>query len=204
MQVPIPKHPNPDLERMAEIAMQSLLAGEVLGEIAQTRGVSSATYKFGMHLGNWTDGGSAGLEREMEATHPTSVLFMDNVKGEPLNLQLSRLKARGVKPLLIYRPYFNPTGGTSGAVIEGYANGAAIRMRDEYLPHPVIAEAYHEGRFIVKLFNETNIGGEGFARGRAGFADALRCWKQARGLNLSMRVTGMTPIRRCNRTRLCG
>lgn len=178
----IVKVANPDLERMMEIALASLEAGEALPEVTLSRTMEAVPYKYGMHLGNWTDGGSGGLEREMEATLPGSALFMDNVKGQPLQLQLERLARKGVKPILIFRPYFDPRHGNAGAAVENYANGAVIRLRNEYLVHPLIQEAYEQGRMIIKLFNETNIGGEGFARGRAGFADALRCWKQARSI----------------------
>jgi len=173
-----------DFTDLHRIALLSKEAGEALPRVKKARGrdLSALPYKYGHHWGNWTDGGSAGLERELEATLPSSALFMDNVKGAPLQLQLERLAAKGVYPILIYRPYFIPSSGIGGAAIENYANGAVIRFRDEYLPHPLIRKAYDEGRFVAKLFNETNIGGEGFARGRAGFADALRCWKQARAI----------------------
>lgn len=174
---------DPELHaQMLAIAEQALAAGEALEPIAESRSLAPVPFKYGAHFGNWTDGGSSGLERELEATLPVTVLFMDNIKGDALNLQLERLAAKGVKPLLQFRPYFNPNGGIAGAVIEGYANGVVIRMQEDYLRQPLIRQAYDEGRFVVKLFNETNIGGEGFARGRAGFADALRCWKQARSV----------------------
>ena len=173
-----------DFTELHKIALLSKAAGETFPRAKKARGrsLTALPYKYGMHLGNWTDGGSPGLERELKATLPSSVLFMDNVKGAPLQLQLERLAADGVYPILKYRPYFLPDGGISPAAIEGYAHGAVIRFRDEYLPHPLIRQAYEEGRFIVKLFNETNIGGEGFARGRAGFAPALAAWKQARSI----------------------
>ena len=178
----IAKQPNLDLERMAEIALLSKAAGEALPEIeAAARGMT-VPYKYGMHLANWFNGDSPGLRREVEATLPVSITFLDNVKGEGLNPQVEILHSRGVKPFLIYRPYFIPNNGANPAIVEGYANGAVIKMREDYFRYPLIRQAYDEGRFIVKLFNETNIGGEGFARGRAGFAPALHYWKQARGV----------------------
>lgn len=180
----IPKRENLDLERMAAIAVLSQAAGEALPEIqANARGgLGRVSYKYGMHLPNWFNGDSPGLRREVEATLPVSLTFLDNVKGEGLNPNLEILERNGVKPYLVYRPYFRTEEGINPAIVEGYANGAVIRMRDDYLQLPLARQAYEEGRFIVKLFNETNIGGEGFPRGRAGFAEALRYWKQARAV----------------------
>lgn len=178
-----------DAEVLA-IALKSLAAGEALEPIAETRGVAAALvpYRYGMHIGNWTDGNSDGLLREVEATLPESLLFMDNVKPEAIDRLNAPLAAAGVKPLWIYRPYFNPEGGATGANIQNYANTVRVRVT-EYLLSPVALAAYNEGRFVVKIFNETNIGGEGFARGRAGFAPALAAWKTVRSI-----VKGMFPL----------
>lgn len=180
----IPKRENPDLERMLAIAAISAAAGEALPEIETfARGeLVAVPYKYGMHLPNWFNGDSPGLRREVEATLPISLTYLDNVKGEGLDPQIEILHRNGVKPVLVFRPYFRPDDGVNPAIVEGYAQGAVTRMRDDYLQHPLIRQAYDEGRFIVKFFNETNIGGEGFARGRAGFVEALRYWKQARAI----------------------
>jgi hypothetical protein len=175
------KTPGKDVRR---IALASLEAGEALPVAPRARGLASpmlARYLYGLHLGNWTDGRSDGLLREAEATKPVSVLWMDNVKPDALDRIAPHL-APGC--LLVYRPYFDPAGGATPAAIQGYANTAKIRT-GEYLSSPTIRAAYESGRFIVKLLNETNIGGEGFARGRAGFAPALSAWKQARAVVVS-------------------
>lgn len=164
------------------VALESLAAGEALSDMEATRDIESVPYKYGMHLPNWFNGNSEGLRREVETTLPMSLTFLDNVKSEGLIVPLTVLNANGVKPYLVYRPYFRTEEGINPAIVEGYANGAVIRMRDDYFQLPLVRQAYDEGRFIVKLFNETNIGGEGFARGRAGFAEALRYWKQARNV----------------------
>lgn len=169
-------------ERILEIALASLAAGEALPPIAESRALVSTRWVYGMHLPNRFNGWSEGLKRELEATLPVSLTFLDNVKGEGLVQAVDLLHSRGVKPTLVYRPYFRPNDGVNAAIVEGYAHGAAIMMRDDYFRHPLLRQAYDEGRWIVKFFNETNIGGEGFPRGRAGFADALRYWKQARGV----------------------
>jgi hypothetical protein len=168
--------------RMLAIAEEALAAGEVLAEEPGFRGMEQVPYKYGHHLPNWFNGFSDGYKREVEATLPISLTFLDNVKGEGLVQAVDLLHRNGVKPWLVFRPYFRPDDGVNPAIVEGYANGAVIRMRDDYFQHPLLKQAYDEGRFIVKLFNETNIGGEGFPRGRAGFADALRYWKQARNV----------------------
>jgi hypothetical protein len=173
--------PQLDDEMMA-VALESLAAGEALPDIEDVRDIEGVPYKYGMHLPNWMNGNTDGLRREVETTLPVSLTFLDNVKGEGLIVPLMALDAKGVKPFLVYRPYFRPDEGINSAIVEGYANGAVIRMRDDYFQFPLIKQAYEEGRFIVKLFNETNIGGEGFARGRAGFPDGLRYWKQARSV----------------------
>lgn len=173
--------PHNDDDIMA-VALESLAAGEALAEAESTRDIEGVPYKYGMHLPNWMNGFTEGLRREVEATLPVSLTFLDNVKAEGLGVILSTLDAKGVKPYLVYRPYFRTEEGINPAIVEGYANGAVIRMRDDYFQLPLARQAYEEGRFIVKLFNETNIGGEGFARGRAGFTDALRYWKQSRSV----------------------
>jgi hypothetical protein len=169
------------------IALKSRTAGEGLPDIetpAAARGTETLAvpYKYGMHLPNYFDGVSDGLLREIEQTLPVSLTFLDNVKGDALVRLLELMHSRGRSPDLIFRPYFRPDDGVNPAIVEGYAQGAAIRMREEYFRHPLIQRAYEEGRWIVKIFNETNIGGEGFPRGRAGFADAARYWKQARDI----------------------
>lgn len=176
------KQPNLDVDRMAAIAEAGRAAGDALPPLSDTRSLDTVPYKYGHHLPNWFNGWSDGYRRELEATLPVSLTFLDNVKGEGLVQGVDLLHQRGVKPYLVFRPYFRPEAGVSPAIVQGYANGAVIRMRDDYFQHPLIKQAYEEGRFIVKLFNETNIGGEGFPRGRAGFADALRYWKQARSV----------------------
>jgi hypothetical protein len=167
-------------DHIMAVALESLAAGEAVSDMEGTRDIEAVPYKYGMHLPNWMNGNTDGLRREVEATLPISLTFLDNVKAEGLSVTLNVLDAKGVKPYLVYRPYYRTDEGINGALVEGYANGAVIRIRDEYFQIPLAQQAYEEGRFIVKLFNETNIGGEGFARGRAGFAEALRYWKQAR------------------------
>ncbi len=169
-------------DQIMAVALESLAAGEALSDVEATRDIEAVPYKYGMHLPNWMNGNTEGFRREVEATLPISLTFLDNVKAEGLMVPLAVLEAKGVKPYLVYRPYYRTDEGINPALVEGYANGAVIRMRDDYFQLPFVRQAYEEGRFIVKLFNETNIGGEGFARGRAGFADAQRYWKQARAV----------------------
>lgn len=183
-----PKLLDPKISRIARTANAR---GFTLPEIAESRALQ-VRYKYGVHLGNWTDGGTEGLTSELVETLPVAILFMDNIKEYALERQLRVLAEKGCKPKLVFRPYFNPTSGSSSAVIEGYANGIVITMKERYLKvdtngnplYPLIYEAYVQGRFILKIFNETNIGSEGFPRGRAGFSAAASAWKQVRAVVL--------------------
>lgn len=187
----IPLRPKTFDPKISRIAKTATARGFTLPEVEQARGVG-IVYKYGAHLGNWTDGGTGGLTAELEATLPVAILFMDNIKEYALEGQLRMLAAKGVKPKLVFRPYFNPNSGSSAAVIEGYANGIVILLRERYLKldtngnpfYPLIYEAYLQGRLILKIFNETNIGTEGFPRGRNGFSAAAGAWEQVRAVVL--------------------
>lgn len=152
------------------------------------RGLEAVQYKYGMHYGNWTDGFSDRLLAEILETLPVAILFMQNVKPSAVERHLVELAKKGVFPTLIFRPYFNPEPGINNDTVQDYADGVVILLRDGYLKvnndglpyYPNITKAYNEKRFVMKLFNELNIGGEGVPRGRAGFAAGLWAWRTAR------------------------
>lgn len=179
-----PKVVDPKISRVARTAKAR---GFSLPEVPVSRGMT-VQYKYAAHIGNWTDGGTDGLTAELEETLPVGLVFLENVKEYALEKQLRVMAAKGVKPKLVFRPYFNPTGGASSATIEGYANGIVTLLKERYLKvdtngnplYPLLWEAYQQGRWIIKAFNETNIGTEGFSRGRAGFAAASEAWRQVR------------------------
>lgn len=171
-----------EMTRIADIdkAIHPFRAASVRLKMAANLGATAGTYKYGMHIGNWTDGGSDGLVREVQATVPVAMLHMANVKPEKINHLAGIVKARrGTVPYLVFRIYADPEGGFTGAEIEDYISTYKIQLAT-LLEQPVVREVYNAGKLICKPFNETNIGGEGFPRGRAGFAAALVAWKWVR------------------------
>lgn len=165
--------------RMAEIAEQGVAQGlaAALGE-APTRGALTTTQKYGEHLGNYIDHLTEGLRTQLRATKPTVLLFMDSFPAGAVNETVGILAGEGVAVTLICRVYYPPTGQGSPESITDYINRVVARFND-LIAQPLVEQAYRDGRLWVKLFNETNIGIEGFPQGRVGFAPALAAWQRA-------------------------
>lgn len=125
----------------------------------------------GLHLGNWINELTSGLREDIQRTRPSLILFMDNVRP---SLVKKALQIKGDMEL-VYRPYYNPAGQGSAGSVANYANTARERTAG-YLTEPLARQAYEAGKFLIKPFNETNIGFEGFSRGRDGFAKSLDAW----------------------------
>ncbi len=173
--------------RLVQIAEQGAAEGIAPASLpeAPTRGVMESRQKYGEHLGNYVDHLTPGLKMQLRATKPTVLLFMDSFPAGAVNETVGILASEGVAVTLICRVYYNPAGQGSPASITDYISHVAARFND-LIAQPLIEQVYRDGRLWVKLFNETNIGIEGFPRGRAGFAPALEAWQRV--------VTAIRPL----------
>jgi hypothetical protein len=165
--------------RLAQIAEQGAAEGIAPAALTEppTRGLLTPTQKYGEHLGNYIDRLTEGLRAQLRATKPTVLLFMDSFPAGALNETIGILASEGVAVTLICRVYYHPAGqGTPESVTE-YISRVVARFTD-LLVQPLVEQAYQDGRLWVKIFNETNIGIEGFPQGRAGFAPALAAWQR--------------------------
>jgi hypothetical protein len=166
--------------RLAEIAAQGVIELEEFAPAATeppTRGMMESRQKYGEHLGNYIDRVTPGLRAQLRATKPTVLLFMDSLPAGAVNEIVGILASEGVAVTLICRTYYSPIGQGSPESITDYISRTVARLND-LIDQPLVEQAYRDGRLWVKIFNETNIGIEGFPQGRAGFAPALAAWQR--------------------------
>lgn len=163
-----------ELARIANVGLQTqveILPMRVAEEQPARSLLTTNRHTYGEHMPNYSDGMTDGMLRQFDKTLPTILVLMDNFKDEEGFVRcVEHLKRLGVLPKIIYRCYYPPAAPTPG-VLGAYIS-KAIEKLGRLLRYAVMRELYDAGLLHIKLFNETNIGSEGFAKGFDGLTAA--------------------------------
>lgn len=162
---------SPNDKRIATVGLRE----DLKVEVPETRAVVMSRTAYGFHGPNWIDHFNDSMEMELQRTRPVGGLLMDNFNVDAVVRYIRLSAAFGIEPYLIIRIYFNPNSGTGAGAIGAYESKAVERFRN-LLARPEIRALAERGKLWSKILNETNIGTEGFPRGREGFAQAQDVW----------------------------